>query len=37
MAQTKPRSRTINGGVGHNLPQQDPEAFAKAVTEVAGY
>ena len=29
--------RTINGGVGHNLPQEAPEAFAKAVVEVAGY
>jgi pimeloyl-ACP methyl ester carboxylesterase len=29
--------RTINGGVGHNLPQEAPEAFAKAVIEVAGY
>jgi pimeloyl-ACP methyl ester carboxylesterase len=29
--------RTINGGVGHNLPQEAPEAFAKAVVEVDGY
>jgi pimeloyl-ACP methyl ester carboxylesterase len=26
--------RTIEGGVGHNLPQEAPEAFAKAVIEV---
>jgi pimeloyl-ACP methyl ester carboxylesterase len=29
--------RTIKGGVGHNLPQEAPEAFAKAVVEVDGY
>jgi pimeloyl-ACP methyl ester carboxylesterase len=28
--------RTISGGVGHNLPQEAPEAFAKAVMEVDG-
>ena len=27
--------RTIGGGVGHNLPQEAPEAFANAVIEVA--
>jgi pimeloyl-ACP methyl ester carboxylesterase len=26
--------RTVNGGIGHNLPQEAPEAFAKAVVEV---
>jgi pimeloyl-ACP methyl ester carboxylesterase len=26
--------RTINGGIGHNLPQEAPEAFAKAVVDV---
>ena len=26
--------RTIAGGVGHNLPQEAPEAFAKAVVDV---
>jgi pimeloyl-ACP methyl ester carboxylesterase len=26
--------RTIGGGVGHNLPQEAPEAFAEAVLEV---
>jgi pimeloyl-ACP methyl ester carboxylesterase len=26
--------RTIEGGVGHNLPQEAPEAFAKAVVDV---
>ena len=29
--------RTITGGVGHNLPQEAPEAFAKAVVDVDGY
>jgi pimeloyl-ACP methyl ester carboxylesterase len=29
--------RIIKGGVGHNLPQEAPEAFAKAVVEVDGY
>jgi pimeloyl-ACP methyl ester carboxylesterase len=28
--------RTITGGVGHNLPQEAPEAFAKAVIDVDG-
>jgi pimeloyl-ACP methyl ester carboxylesterase len=27
--------RTIKGGIGHNLPQEAPEAFANAVIEVA--
>jgi len=27
--------RTINGGVGHNLPQEAPHAFAEAVLDVA--
>jgi pimeloyl-ACP methyl ester carboxylesterase len=26
--------RTIPGGVGHNLPQESPEAFAQAVLDV---
>jgi pimeloyl-ACP methyl ester carboxylesterase len=29
--------RRIAGGVGHNLPQEAPEAFAEAVVEVDGY
>jgi pimeloyl-ACP methyl ester carboxylesterase len=28
--------RLVSGGVGHNLPQEAPQAFAKAVIEVAG-
>ncbi len=28
--------RTLEGGIGHNLPQEAPEAFADAVLEVAG-
>jgi pimeloyl-ACP methyl ester carboxylesterase len=27
--------RTISGGVGHNLPQEAPEAFAEAVVDVS--
>jgi pimeloyl-ACP methyl ester carboxylesterase len=27
--------RTIKGGVGHNLPQEAPQAFAKAIIDVA--
>lgn len=27
--------RTITGGIGHNLPQEAPEAFAQAVLDVA--
>jgi pimeloyl-ACP methyl ester carboxylesterase len=29
--------RVIKGGVGHNLPQEAPRAFAEAVVEVEGY
>ena len=29
--------RTISGGVGHNLPQEAPEAFAKAIVDVDGF
>ena len=29
--------RTIKGGIGHNLPQEAPEAFAKAVIDVDSY
>jgi pimeloyl-ACP methyl ester carboxylesterase len=29
--------RNINGGIGHNLPQEAPEAFARAVVDVDGY
>jgi pimeloyl-ACP methyl ester carboxylesterase len=31
----KYEQRTITGGIGHNLPQEAPEAFAKAVIDVA--
>ena len=27
--------RTINGGVGHNLPQESPQFFAEAIVDVA--
>ena len=27
--------RTITGGIGHNLPQEAPQAFAQAVIDVA--
>jgi len=29
--------RTIKGGIGHNLPQEAPQAFAQAVVDVDGY
>ena len=29
--------RIIEGGVGHNLPQESPQAFAEAVVDVGGY
>ncbi len=29
--------RTIEGGIGHNLPQEAPEAFARAVVDVDSY
>ena len=29
--------RVIKGGIGHNLPQEAPQAFAEAVLEVDGY
>jgi pimeloyl-ACP methyl ester carboxylesterase len=28
--------RTVGGGIGHNLPQEAPEAFADAILDVAG-
>ena len=30
-------SRIITGGIGHNLPQEAPQAFADAIVEVDGY
>jgi hypothetical protein len=29
--------RLIKGGVGHNLPQEAPQAFVHAVVEVDGF
>jgi hypothetical protein len=29
--------RVITGGIGHNLPQEAPQAFANAVLEVDSY
>jgi pimeloyl-ACP methyl ester carboxylesterase len=29
--------RLLTGGIGHNLPQEAPQAFAQAVIDVAGY
>ena len=29
--------RLVTGGVGHNLPQEAPKAFADAIIEVGGY
>jgi pimeloyl-ACP methyl ester carboxylesterase len=28
--------RTIEGGIGHNLPQEAPQAFAQAIIDIAG-
>ena len=32
----KYQHRTIGGGIGHNLPQEAPQAFAQAVVDVVG-
>jgi pimeloyl-ACP methyl ester carboxylesterase len=29
--------RVVGGGVGHNLPQEAPQAFAQAVVDVDSY
>jgi len=29
--------RLIKGGIGHNLPQEAPQAFAEAIMEVDGW
>jgi pimeloyl-ACP methyl ester carboxylesterase len=29
--------RTLTGGIGHNLPQEAPQAFAEAIVEVDGF
>ena len=29
--------RTIGGGIGHNLPQEAPDAFARAVINVDAF
>ena len=29
--------RIIEGGIGHNLPQEAPKAFAKAIIDVDGF
>jgi pimeloyl-ACP methyl ester carboxylesterase len=29
--------RVINGGIGHNLPQEAPQAFAQAIIDVDGF
>jgi len=33
----KYKHRVIGGGVGHNLPQEAPQAFADAIIEVDSY
>src|SRR5947207_13485656 len=30
-------NRTITGGIGHNLPQEAPQSFAKAIVDVDRY
>ncbi|MGB9389482.1 MAG: alpha/beta hydrolase, partial [Xanthobacteraceae bacterium] len=27
--------RTITGGIGHNLPQEAPQAFAQAIVDIS--
>jgi pimeloyl-ACP methyl ester carboxylesterase len=29
--------RLIKGGIGHNLPQEAPQAFAQAIVDVDGF
>jgi pimeloyl-ACP methyl ester carboxylesterase len=29
--------RVVEGGIGHNLPQETPQAFAQAIIDVAGF
>jgi hypothetical protein len=29
--------KVIKGGIGHNLPQEAPQAFTEAIVEVDGY
>ena len=29
--------RNIEGGIGHNLPQEAPQAFAEAIVAAASY
>jgi pimeloyl-ACP methyl ester carboxylesterase len=31
------QNRIIAGGIGHNLPQEAPQAFAQAVIDADGY
>jgi hypothetical protein len=33
----KAAHRNIGGGVGHNLPQEAPQAFVNAIVKVDGY
>jgi pimeloyl-ACP methyl ester carboxylesterase len=33
----KYESRIVRGGIGHNLPQEAPQAFAQAVVDVGGF
>jgi hypothetical protein len=33
----KYKHRLVNGGVGHNLPQEAPQAFAQAVVDVDAF
>ena len=33
----KYRHRTINGGIGHNLPQEAPQEFANSIIEADGF
>ncbi|MET0721023.1 MAG: alpha/beta hydrolase, partial [Tardiphaga sp.] len=33
----KYQHRLIKGGIGHNLPQEAPQAFASAIVDVSKY
>ena len=33
----KYQHRNLTGGIGHNLPQEAPQAFAQAVIDVDGF
>jgi hypothetical protein len=36
-AQLKQIHAIVEGGIGHNLPQEAPQAFAEAIIDVDGF